>query len=426
MSEMRRLLIVTGSYYPAILADTHRARLLATELKHFGWEVEVLAAGTEFQREDAIETDAAVFFDPAVPVHFAAARGQTLFRILKMRSIGWRAFWPIYAAGTSLLAKKRFDLVYITTAQFNLFCLGRLWRRRSGTPYVLDFHDPWVRRGHKVVTTKHTLKLRIVAVLTRLLEKFAVVRAAGVTAVSRTYIEQLQSRYPGARCMTKTRTAVIPFAASERDLEAARGSANSVKVDIVYVGAGGEIMEKSWRAILNALATLHSSQASILDRIRFRFFGTEAFWREGDRKFLEEIAREYGLRHLVEEQPPRISYRRSIEIIQSSSGLIVFGVDDPAYMPSKLFLYALSGKPLLACLHQHSQANRYFKELPGLGHLIHFNGNEAAADELQSVRLFLEEVAERRTFDRDDLLNDYLSSASARRHAQFFEQLLAT
>jgi len=426
MSQMRRLLIVTGSYYPAILADTHRARLLATELRHFGWDVEVLAAGTEFQREDAIETDAAVFFDRAVPIHFAAARGQTLFRILRMRSIGWRAFWPIYAAGKKLLAKQRFDLVYITTAQFNLFCLGRLWRRRSGTPYVLDFHDPWVRRIHNVVTTKHTLKFRIVASLTRLLEKFAVIRAAGVVAVSPTYIEQLQSRYPGALCPTKTRTAVIPFAASERDLEAARVNANSVKIDIAYVGAGGEIMEKSWRAILKALATLYSSEASTLERIRFGFFGTEAFWQEGDRKFLEEIAGEYGLRHLVEEHPRRISYRRAMEIIQSSGGLVVFGVDDPAYMPSKLFLYALTGRPLLACLHQHSQANCYFKELPGLGHLIHFNGEEVVGDQVQTLRLFLKEVAERRTLNRRDLLAGYLSPASARRHAQFFEQLLAT
>jgi glycosyltransferase involved in cell wall biosynthesis len=425
MSQMRRLLIVTGSYYPAILADTHRARLLATELRHFDWEVEVLAAGTEFQREDAIETDAAVFFDPAVPVHFAAPRGQTLFRILKMRSIGWRAFWPIYEAGKKLLAKQRFDLVYITTAQFNLFCLGRLWQRRFGTPYVLDFHDPWVRRVHKVVTTKHTLKFRIAGWLTRLLEKFAVLRAAGVVAVSPTYIEQLQSRYPGALCLTKSRAAVIPFAASERDLEAARASANRVKIDIAYVGAGGEIMEKSWRAILKALATLHSSEASTFERIRFGFFGTEAFWQEGDRKFLEEIAGEYGLRHLVEEHAPRISYRRAMEIIRLSGGLVVLGVDDPAYMPSKLFLYALTGKPLLACLHQHSQANCYFKELPGLGHLIRFNGQKDDAGNAHTVRLFLQEVMVRQTFDRHDLLADYLSPASARRHAHFFERLLS-
>jgi glycosyltransferase involved in cell wall biosynthesis len=341
-----------------------------------------------------------------------------------MRSIGWRAFWPLYAAGNALFAKQQFDLVYITTAQFNLFCLGRLWRRRFGTPYVLDFHDPWVRGVRKAVTTKHGLKLRIASTLMRLLEKIAVADAAGIVAVSRVYIEQLQARYPDALGLTIPRTAVIPFAASERDLEAVRVSPNGAKVEIAYVGAGGKIMEKSWRAILNAVAALSASRAPLVEGIRFRFFGTEAFWREGERKFLEEVAREYGLEHIVEEHPPRISYRRAMEIIQSSAGLVVLGVDDTAYMPSKLFLYALTGKPLLTCLHQHSQANCYFKELTGLGHLIHFDGKDTPTDELETVRLFLREVMERQTFNRQNLLTDYLSPAVARRHIEFFEKLL--
>jgi len=137
-----------------------------------------------------------------------------LLRLLKIRAIGWRAFRPLYRKGLELLKRGHFDLIYISTAQFNLFCLGRLWWRRTGVPYVLDFHDPWVRRD-RYRTTRSSWKRGIDRVLSRFLESFAVHKAAGIVSVSPNYLERLQSRYPNATALQNGRTMVVPFAAVE-------------------------------------------------------------------------------------------------------------------------------------------------------------------------------------------------------------------
>ena len=425
---MRRILIVTSSYYPAVLADTHRARVLAPQLKSLGWEVEILAADARFQRADAVESDAAPFFDLSIPVHFASPCGDAIFRLLNMRSIGWRALFPLYQAGAKLLERERFDLVYLTTAQFNLFCLGRVWGRRFCVPYVLDFHDPWVGKTRKIVTTKHTVKFRINAFLASGLERFAVTGASGIVSVSPTYIARLRDRCPSAQALRGDRAVVIPFAASEQDLAVTPARAESSGTfHIAYVGAGGKIMEKSWRAVLRSLANFAARNPRKIEPFRFRLFGTEAFWKEGEPKFLVEIAREYGLAHLIEEQPRRVSYFRALEVIQSSAGLIILGVDDPAYMPSKLFTYALTGKPLLVSLHARSQANDYFNEMPNLGRLIHFDDDQEMTKSGETqIQAFLNDVATQRRIDRFAQIEPWLARSSAQKHVELFERVLST
>ncbi len=46
---MPRVLIVTSTYAPAMIADMHRARHLAWELPKLGWQVEILAPDVSFQ-----------------------------------------------------------------------------------------------------------------------------------------------------------------------------------------------------------------------------------------------------------------------------------------------------------------------------------------------------------------------------------------
>jgi hypothetical protein len=96
-------------------------------------------------------------------------------------------------------------------------------------------------------------------------------------------------------------------------------------------------------------------------------------------------------------------------------------------MPSKLFLYALTGKPLLACLHTDSQVNDYFKRFPELGMLIHFSGPaEMAAAEDARLLEFLRQVAARQTFAREKIRAEFSAAAMARRHAELFEKILKT
>ena len=210
--------MVTSSYAPTTIADMHRARHLAWELPELGWEVEVLCPNLDFQRPEYLDPASGAFFNPQIVTHQVAPLGSWLFRLLRMRSIGWRALWPLHRAGAALLSSKRFDLIYITTGNFVFFCLARGWTRKFNVPCVLDYHDPWVRDRIRYDTTDHTLKLRVSAWLSSSMERWAVKGASGIVSVSSVYLDELRSRYPGSRCLEEQRCQVIPFAGREGDM----------------------------------------------------------------------------------------------------------------------------------------------------------------------------------------------------------------
>jgi hypothetical protein len=422
----RRVLFVTSSYAPFMTADVHRARQLAWELPGIGWDVELLHPSKEFQKAEYADAAAARLFNAEIRCHEAKPRATRLFRLLTMNSIGWRALWPLHRAGAALLRRKRFDLIYITTGNAILFCLAFCWRRTFETPCVLDFHDPWVVDESRYQTTKHTWKLWVNKRLARTMERWALQAAEGVVSVSPAYIEQLRRRYPGVRSLQDERCAVIPFAGCERDFVGAAEStfSDGDHREIVYVGAGGPIMAKSFAAICAALATLRQGEEHLVRSLRIRILGTYGYVKTKGTRPLQDIAARFGLADIVEELPARVTYVKTMDLIKSSDGLLVLGVDDAGYMPSKLFTYAASGKPLLASLHPKSPALALFKQLSGMGHAICYDDEARPnVDAVATMKKFLSEVRERETFERRVLLAEYLSPSMAKRHAALFSRI---
>src|SRR5262249_28252746 len=142
---------------------------------------------------------------------------------------------------------------------------------------------------------------------------------------------------------------------------------------------------------------------------------------------LADIAKELGAADLIAEHPARVTYRRSLELLLESDGALVLGVDDPGYMPSKLFTYAYSGKPLLACVRRDGPALLALHAHPALGHALWFPEHDEmpVVDAAAVVADFLEEVAGGRAFSRQADLAPHMSAAMARRHAELFDACLA-
>lgn len=412
-----------------MLADMQRARALAWELPSTGWDVEVLTPASSEIRQDAIEPDASVFFAPLVQVHEVGSYGRWIFELFGSRSTGWRTFWPIYRRGRALLATGRFDLVYFSTTMFSYCVLGSCWKGEFGVPYVLDFHDPWAREPF-AASQKHNAKARLSEWMAVSMERQAVIDAAGLVAVSPRYIETLERRYRDAHpaWLEPARHAVIPFGILERDLVEAGKTAKpsqtnrSSELSIHYVGVGGAIMARSFSLICRTLALLRSEGNPLVDRLRIRLYGTTYNWKLGDIKQLEVVAQDAGVGDLVREHPGRVSYRRSLELLLESDGALILGVDDAGYMPSKLFGYALSAKPLLASLHRDSPAFAQFRNNSSLGQVIWIGGDGEmpTAEAAKTVVTFLRDTASRQIFDRSTVLEPYLAAAMARRHAELF------
>lgn len=428
----RRVLIVVSSYAPAMIADMHRARHLAWELPRLGWQVEILASDSSYQQADCLDNDADDFFVPDTPVTFVPAFAATIFSRLGLGSIGWRAIVPMWRAGRRLLKLRRFDVVYISTTQFPFFLLGPLWQREFGIPYVLDFHDPIYKEAKKYrAWLRPELKHHLARWISHFIEARAVNSASALVSVSPDYVEDLRHRYAAAKpAWTAPALAqVIPFAVSPRDLDAvgAASVASPGRPRIVYVGAGGAIMRRSFALLCGALAYLRG-RGELPDGPRIELYGTLRGWREGGRKELAEVAHEHGVGDLVDERPGWVSYRKSLELLQSGDGALILGVDDAGYMPSKLFTYAYSGKPLLALLRQEGPAFAAFQKNPALGHALWFSetGTMPVEEAAAVLRGFLDEAGRQRRFDRSGAVRPFLAQSMAMRHADLFNAVHAS
>lgn len=432
---MRRVLIVTSSYAPTMIADMQRVRQLAWELPKLGWEVEVLSPSTEYQPAACVDEDSGGFFPSYSQAHSVPEMWPSLFQIVGIGNIGWRALLPLRIAGKRLLRGRHFDLVYISTAQFPLFLLGRMWQRRFGVPFVVDLHDPLYQEGaHHPVWAQPRLKHRISNWLAEQVERNVATSAKGVIAVSPNYIEAMQRRHEAKQpaWLQPGRRAEIPFSALPQDLgEAAHSLTSSSErngppYSIVYVGAGGLVMARSFTFFSRVLSELRKRCAKLCEAIRIELFGTILGWKPGEARGLADIAAKWGIDDLVREEPTRLSYRRSLELLLDSDGALIFGVDDPGYIPSKLFNYALSGKPLLATLRREGPAFSKFQSVPGLGHALWIGkeGDMPLDEAMKVLEEFLREVVARTAFDRETSITPFLAPAMAKRHADLFEACL--
>lgn len=429
----RRVLIVVSSYAPTMIADMHRARHLAWELPKLGWDVEILAPDSSYQLAACLDADSDAFFPDDTALTFVPAFAPGLFKSLGVGSIGWRAVFPLWRAGRRLLKRRRFDVVYVSTTQFPLFLLGRWWRREFGTPYVLDIHDPVYKeparyRAWLRPELKHVLANR----MAKYIESYAARSAAGIVSVSPGYIEDLRRRHGKAAWSKPGLTQVIPFAVLPHDLQAVgKGQENrSTPFNgsrIVYVGAGGAIMRRAFSLLCRALAYLREQRNYSFDGMAFELYGTLRGWREGGPKELADIAIEYGVGDLVDERPTWVSYRRSLELLRDSDGALMLGVDDASYMPSKLFSYAYSGKPLLALLRKEGPAFAEFQR-SALGHALWFSETETMpiAQAAALLQEFLVEVERKQRFDRAAATQPFLARTMAARHAELFAAVRAS
>lgn len=403
-----------------MMADMQRARLIAGELPKFGWEAEILAPEASFQTDFSRLQGEGLEF-PEVPVHEVAQWQSGFFRRVGSRNIGIRAAVPVGRAGLELLRAKHFDAVYFSTTQHWITCNGAGWRKRTGVPYIADLHDPVYLERKVYFVSRHRIKERIAKHLGKTIERLALGRADGLVSVSPGYVEDVGQRHPQAPWRRNGCMLVQPFPADLAAMDSAAGriSGESRALRVVYIGAGGNIMEKGWRELLSCL-----KEEDLPTGLQIDLFGTDTNWEQNRRRYLQDIAEQNGLRGVVHEDPARISYRASLGLTVDAAGLLVLGVDDPNYRPSKLQTCIASGLPLLVVIHAESTLNETLAQAgPGVqvvkfgaGAMDH-DGNRVAS------RTFLADVAQKRRWPRTE--RSFLTPQDAAEgHAALFNRVL--
>jgi len=411
---MRRVLIVSPHFPPVNAPDAHRVRTALPYLRDQGWEPTVLAV--EPRCVERVQDPLLLRSIPAeVEVVRVAAWPVGLTRLVGLGSLALRARGALRTAGDRLLAARRFDAVFFSTTEFPVTTLGLRWRDRFGVPFVVDWQDPWLSDYCERTGTPPPggrLKYAFAQQLARRGEPRVVRGAAALVAVAEGYIRQLAARYPD---WNSARATVLPFGAPEGDFElldtdavvaagigaeflgragppgppgertARRSVPTSEAYETwLYAGRGGADLHCAARGLFAAVRADRAAHPERWQNRRLLFLGTSYAPAERAVPTLAPLAAEFGLGDLVVERTDRAPYFSTLALLRSAARVFILGSDDADYTASKIYPYLLARRPLLAVLHESSDAAGFLRRVGG-GTVVTFA--EGTSPEVLAQRL---------------------------------------
>lgn len=357
---MRRILVVSPNFPPNDTVDMHRVRMTVGHFANHGWRPTVLRVAPG-DTGRPLDPDLMATLPEGLEVVEVAAPRNRLAAAAGLNATGLRAWSALDRAGRRLLQGNRFDLVFISTTEFPVMALGRVWKRRFGVPFLLDFQDPWATFPASASPyLRPALKHRLMRAIHRRLEAWTLPEADGLMAVSERYIDLLQAAYPVLRTRPST---VSPFSYSEEDFAAAAVQGTAVAglsrtdggASCLYAGRIAPAMEPSLRAWFGVAAAGRARRPEVFDGLWFVFVGT-GYAPSGNPSVAMRLAAEVGMADRVVEHPDRVSFLDAQKSMLEADMLLLLGSDDDGYTPSKLNQSLSLAKPVLCATPRTSRA----------------------------------------------------------------------
>jgi hypothetical protein len=144
------------------------------------------------------------------------------------------------------------------------------------------------------------------------------------------------------------------------------------KLQLVYAGA----MLPKAHAPLEAIFQSVKANIEQFSDVEFHFIGTGKTPDDEQGFNIRPLAEKYGLwQTIVFEYPKRIPYLDVLIHLEAAGAVFILGSTEPHYTPSKIYQGVLSGKPVLAVLHEQSTAVKVIRG-SGAGLVLSFNGEE--------------------------------------------------
>lgn len=376
---MKRVLLVAPHFPPSNLASVHRARLFAQHLPEFGWEPIVLAVHYDDYTEE-LDWDLAALIPDSVRVEWVRADFRPV-DVGSQRLVGdvvLRSYRPLVRRAVELVDSEGIDFVYVLIPSFYGALVGRAVHERRGTPYGIDYIDPWVEPNAYPLGSKMWMAQR----LARVLEPVAVRDASLITGVAEGYYEAVLERNSRLRSAV---TAAMPYGGEAEDHRGVQEMGiepwlfeRDGRFRLLYAGAllpqAVEPLHRVFRAI--------AAQREAFEDVELFFVGTGSSPDDAEGYLVRSIAEEHGLwGTVVREHPARIPYLAALAHLEASEGVFILGSTEPHYTPSKVYQGVLSEKPILAVLHEASTACEVVRRT-GAGRVLSFDG-EAGLDTIR-------------------------------------------
>jgi hypothetical protein len=312
--------------------------------------------------------------------------------------ISIRGFFPLLSRVLQLTNNEEIDFLYLPIPPHYTALLGPIVHLLQKIPYGIDYIDPWVQpRWHpeEQLFNRHWFARQ----LAHMLEPVAVRSASLITGVAQGYYEDVLERNP--HLQEQAVTAAMPYGGEKSDHRAAAASDavpylfenDTEAFRFVYAGA---LLPKA-REPLDRMCQSIAEHRRLFDNVRLHFIGTGKSPDDPDGYKVRPIAEQYDLwESTIFEHPPRIPYLDALVHQQSADAILILGSTEPHYTPSKVYQGVLSGKPILAVLHEASTACQVVRDT-GTGQVLSFDGasdvdkvEESFADEMNSFLRFAE------------------------------------
>ncbi|MCB9283009.1 MAG: glycosyltransferase [Lewinellaceae bacterium] len=421
----------------------HRVRQSLGYYEEFGWQPTIVTVYPDY-----VEGQQDPLLEQTLPEGLRVIRVKAFStkytRKIGLGSLALRSLYFYWRTVNRLLKKERFDLVFFSTTQFPVLILGAYWKRRFGIPYVIDMQDPWhtdyyLSKPKAERPPKYWFAYR----LNKWLEPIAMRRVDALMSVSEAYLTTLQERYSNITpemCHTITFGAYeIDFeilarrsdseggGAFERDFEGLRArrsdSEGGEGIDLVYVGRAGHDMEGALRALFEGFRMGLEKEPELFEKVRFHFSGTSYAAGDKGKKTVEPVAERVGVAGYVHEQPARVPYFTSLQLLRDADLLVVPGSEDPQYTASKLYPYILAKKPLLAIFHEQSSVVEVLRQTRA-GECVTFPSDDLAAQVYERLRALLVQLPFTPKTDWE-AFRPYTARERARVQVEVFEKCLS-
>ncbi len=245
--------------------------------------------------------------------------------------------------------------------------LGPMLKQRFNVAFVLDYQDPWVGEWGRSVgpgTNGHPdFRSRASRLIATRLEPKALTAADGVTAVSKATYEQALARTPGGSA-ARTGGVACRMGSARSGIPGIprRHVPDDGLVHLSYVGTLLPAGFETLRAVFAAVARLRANDPATF-RLRLHFFGTSNQRTADAPARVLPVAAEFGLLDVVTEQAPRLDYFDALAVLRDSTAVLLLGSSERHYTPSKVFPALVVEKPVLAVMHEASNASDLLKQL---------------------------------------------------------------
>jgi hypothetical protein len=427
------VLILGADFAPSSLPPALRIRFFARHLPEFGWRPILITTDPRFY-ESAVDPENERLVPDGLAVIRTRALEVRLTRRFGVGDVGMRSLWHHWSEIRRLCSKEQVDLVFIPVPPYIPMVLGRLIRKQFGIPYVVDFQDPWVTEYYwQLPRRQRPPKWPLAYAMSRLLEPFALRNASGLVGVSKGTIDCVTERY---RWIQGVPTVEIPLGGEPADFEYLTRHLRTQRIfepndglhHISYVGACIPGMYPAVRAVLEAVRSGLGRAPRLFSKLRIHFVGS-SYAPPGGRSEAKvaQMAGEFGVAEFVDEQPERVSYLDSLQLLLDSQALLLIGSDQPHYTASKVFPYILSGRPILAVFHKDSSVIGILQDIDR-ARIVAFDHDTPASSNVELISRYFEEIlispqsamwnVPGPSFDR------YTTCAMAERLASFFDTVL--